>query len=100
MLTDKQYKALRVLQEHTGITAMRFATLYYTEPRQQYLFTAVSNSGNGAAAGVKAKLCAGSLLGKLKKQELVSHNYIREKWVFTLTDKGKQEMNRYEVSKS
>ena len=55
MLTDKQYKALRVLQENPGITAMRFAALNYTEPRQQYLFTAVSNSGNGAGRyGLKA----------------------------------------------
>lgn len=90
MLTVKQYKALRVLRENPDITAMRFAVLYYTEPSQQYLFTAVSNCSNGAAAGVKAKLCAGSLLGKLKKQGLVSHSYIREKWVFSLTEKGKQ----------
>ena len=48
MLTDKQYKALRVLQENPGITAMRFAALNYTEPRQQYLFTAVSNSVDNA----------------------------------------------------
>ena len=37
MLADKQYKALRVLRENPGITAMRFAALYYTEPTQQYL---------------------------------------------------------------
>ena len=68
MLTDKQAKAIRILRDNPYITANRFAMLYFDTPKHEYLFTAVSNQGNGACAGKKAWLCAGSLLGKLKKE--------------------------------
>ena len=71
MLTVKQARALAVLRDHSGCTANMFAVFYFTDPSQEYLFTAVSNQGNGACAGKKAWLCAGSLLGKLSAKGFV-----------------------------
>ena len=72
MLTQKQIKALQILEQYPGgLTARQFAQLYFTDKEHEYLFTAVSNQGNGACAGKKAWLCAGSLLGKLAKKGLV-----------------------------
>lgn len=90
MITKKQRKALEILHEYPGLIASHFAMLYFTEPDQQYLFTAVSNVGNGAAPGVKAWLCAGSLLGKLAKQGYVRRVFKAGKWKFYLTEKGQQ----------
>lgn len=73
MTTPKQRKALRILWETgaEGLTANQFAARYFIDSNQEYLFTAVSNQGNGACAGKKAWLCAGSLLGRLRKAGLV-----------------------------
>ena len=71
MLTVKQARALAVLRDHPGCTANMFAVFYFTDPSQEYLFTAVSNQGNGACTGKKAWLCAGSLLGKLSAKGFV-----------------------------
>lgn len=67
ILTKKQIKALAILNISDGLTASKFAVRYFDEPRHAYLFTAMSNQGNGACAGKKAWLCAGSFLAKLKK---------------------------------
>ena len=97
MLTDKQYKALKVLSEHPGLTARSFAVRYYDGPDHEYLFTAVSNQGNGACAGKKAWLCAGSLLGMLKKAGFVRKVLSRSHpVVFFLTDRGENAVLDYE----
>ncbi len=95
-LTPSQAKALTILREHPRVTANGFAALYFTDPSQETLFTAVSNQGNGACAGKKAWLCAGSLLGKLAKKGLVCRDYRHETTRYTLTDKGKQELQNYD----
>ena len=92
-LTPKQAKALSILREHPGITAHGFAAHYFTDPSQETLFTAVSNQGNGACAGKKAWLCAGSLLGKLAKQGLVRRDYGSGTGRFYLTFKGEQQIS-------
>ena len=75
MITAKTYKALKIL-EHTRnlrvMTAKDFALAFWgNDESKQYLFTAVSNSGNGACSGKKAWLCAGSYLSALYKRKLV-----------------------------
>lgn len=91
MLTPGQTKALDILRRHPDITANFFAALYFDGPSHEYLFTAVSNQGNGARAGKKAWLCAGSLLGKLTKKGLVWRRFLDDgKTVFCLTDKGRK----------
>ena len=93
MISDKQHKALVILTRHPeGITASRFAVEYFTEPEYEYLFTAVSNQGNGACAGKKAWLCAGSLLGRLIKKGLVRKLISRNRGAdhFFITEKGKE----------
>lgn len=92
-LTPKQAKALSILREHQGVTAHGFATLYFTDPSQETLFTAVSNQGNGACAGKKAWLCAGSLLGKLTKKGLVRRDFNSGTGRFYLTSKGEQQIS-------
>lgn len=87
-VSGRAHKALSILAAHPGIMAKEFAALYYSEPRYAYLFTAVSNQGNGACAGKKAWLCAGSLLGRLRKQGLVRHDVVAGR--FYLTDEGKK----------
>lgn len=94
MLTPKQAKALAVLRDHPGITANGFATLYFTDPSQESLFTAVSNQGNGACAGKKAWLCAGSLLGKLAKKGLVRRDYGSGTGRFYLTNEGENKLKQ------
>ena len=92
-LTPSQAKALTILREHPGVTAYGFAALYFTDPSQKTLFTAVSNQGNGACAGKKAWLCAGSLLGKLAKRGLVRRDYGSGTGRFYLTFKGEQQIS-------
>lgn len=92
-LTPKQAKALAILRDHPGCTANTFAALYFTEPSREFLFTAVSNQGNGACAGKKAWLCAGSLLGKLAKKGLVRRDYGSGTGRFYLTFKGEQQIS-------
>lgn len=97
MITKKQAKALRIIDgtPWPGISASRFARAYYDEPGQQYLFSAVSNQGNGACSGKKAWLCAGSLLGRLTKAGLIYRDYRNEIPRYTITDKGIQELKNY-----
>ena len=99
MITKKTYKALSILREHPGCTANTFAALYFTDPSQETLFTAVSNQGNGACAGKKAWLCAGSLLGKLAKRGLVRRAVPRDRGpvAFFLTEKGKETLEQNNI---
>lgn len=91
-VSGRLHKALSILAENPGIGAGRFAVLFYTEPQYDYLFTAVSNQGNGACAGKKAWLCAGSFLGRLCKAGLVRRDVVAGR--FYVTDKGKRELLR------
>ena len=93
-LTPSQAKALTILREHPGVTAHGFAALYFTDPSQKTLFTAVSNQGNGACAGKKAWLCAGSLLGKLAKRGLVRRDYGSGMGRFYLTYEGENKLKQ------
>ena len=92
-LTPKQAKALSILREHPGVTAHGFAALYFTDPSQKTLFTAVSNQGNGACAGKKAWLCAGSILGKLAKKGLVRRDFGSGTGRFFLTFGGETQLS-------
>lgn len=94
MLTPKQRKALAVLDANPRITASRFAQLYFDEPEHDYLHAAVSNQGNGACAGKKAWLCAGSLLGKLAKKGFVFADKRKSPTVFSLSEAGRVELQQ------
>ena len=94
MLTDKQAKAIRILRDNPYISANRFAMLYFDSPKHEYLFTAVSNQGNGACAGKKAWLCAGSVLGKLKKELYVDSTRDNPQKFFA-TAVGRIMLNKY-----
>ena len=74
MITEKQYKALKIVQEKSRnssnrtVRAYEFAlAMWGKDLDKDYLFTGVSNQGNGACAGKKAWLCGGSYLGRLVK---------------------------------
>ena len=90
MLTDKQAKAIQILTEHPYITARQFAEHYFDAPDEKYLFTAVSNQGNGACAGKKAWLCAGSLLGKLRKKQLIGIDHYDVSRKYYVTARGRK----------
>ena len=92
-LTPKQAKALAIIRDHPGCTANTFAALYFTDPSQEYLFTAVSDQGNGACFGKKAWLCAGSLLGKLAKKGLVRRDFSSGTGRFFLTFGGETQLS-------
>lgn len=98
MITEKQARALSVIGDTPGLTAKGFAVRYFTDPSQDYLFTAVSNQGNGACAGKKAWLCAGSLLGKLKKLGLVAEKPYSDPPRFLLTSKGASALDEFHKS--
>lgn len=84
----KTAKALQIIATEPGIGAKKFALLYFTEPKHEYLFTAVSQQGNGACAGKKAWLCAGSLLGRLRKSGYIRMTFYPNRYY--ITEKGKQ----------
>lgn len=95
--------ALKVLENTSPVapmTANLFAhQLWGGDETKRHLFTAVSNSGNGACSGKKAWLCAGSLLGKLAKRGLVRWTPERKGYNhngYFLTNKGRQELTQYE----
>ncbi len=92
MLTERQAKALRVLRDHTLITARQFGLYYFDEERYSSLHTAVSNQGNGACAGKKAWLCAGSILGKLSRAGLVQRIPYTMPIRFRLTAEGEDKL--------
>jgi len=93
MITSKEAKALQIVKEKQPVRANTFAMLYFTDPKQQYLFTSVSNQGNGACAGKKAWLCAGSLLGRLRKKNLVS---LDRDYKYHITADGEKELKEFE----
>ena len=98
MITATQYKALKAVSNGThqrGVSAKALAVaLWGADPRKEYLFTAVSNQGEGAASGKKAWLCAGSLAGKLCKAGLMMHD--RDYAGYHLTMLGEKTMKEYE----
>ena len=94
-ISPKTRRALEILANAKdplrGITANTFAVQYYSGTENEYLLSAVSNQGEGACAGKKAWLCAGSLLGKLAKKGLVNKRYHLEgPALFTLTPLGRK----------
>lgn len=102
-LTRKSLRALRILREHPDITANVFAVHYFTAPEHRYLFTAVSNQGNGACAGKKAWLAAGSFLGRLARAGLVVNlppegRERRGPWKYRLTHLGEEALKQHEQS--
>lgn len=88
-INEKTLKALHVLRDYPNITASGFAKHYFDQPEHQYLFTAVSNQGNGACAGKKAWLCAGSFLSRLVAQGYVIRKPYMFPTRFVLTEKGR-----------
>lgn len=88
-MTEKTLKALKVLySREEGMTANLFAyELWGDDPEKEDLFLAMSNQGNGACAGKKAWLCAGSYLAKLCKAGYVTKT---RDFKFRLTTKGKE----------
>ena len=106
MITEKTYKALKVLQSlHSSrpMTANEFAfALWGKDEEKGYLFTAVTNGGNGACAGKKAWLCAGSLLGKLAKKGLTRWECKRDgtNRGYSLTSRGIEAIKEYEKNRS
>ena len=94
-ITPKTRRALEVLADANdplhGMTANTFAAQYYSGTENEYLLSAISNQGEGACAGKKAWLCAGSYLARLAKQGLVHRRFTRDgKALFSITEKGRE----------
>lgn len=104
MITEKTYKALKILEPTKNysvvMSAFVFANHFWgNDPEKQYLFTATTNSGNGASSGKKAWLCAGSYLSKLAKKKLVRWTPSLEGYHGTgyqITSHGLQAIKEYE----
>ncbi len=77
-MTKTTFKILKAIEPGTydrGINAKAVAwALWRDDPAHEYLFSACSNQGYGACRGKKAWLCAGSLIGKLRKKGLVDYD--------------------------
>ena len=97
-LTEKEYKILKAIEPGTydrGIDAKAVAwALWHDDPEHEYLFTACSNQGYGACRGKKAWLCAGSLVGKLRKKGLV--DYDRHCTGYILKSSGRKAISQHE----
>jgi len=105
MITDKTYKALKILEPTKDysvvMSAFVFANHFWgDDPEKQYLFTAMTNNGNGATASKKAWLCAGSYLSKLAKKGLVRWQPSLKGYHSTgyqITSKGLETIKEYET---
>lgn len=103
MISKTSYKALKVLESKNanpldGTHATQIATAVWgDDPKREYLFTAVSNQGNGACASKKAWLCAGSLMGKLIKKGLAYKTF---DGTYRITDEGIKALKQYESETS
>lgn len=101
MITSVTYRALKELEAkdgavRRGATAMDVAlAVWGDDPGKRHLFTAVSPQGNGACAGKKAWLCAGSMMGKLVKR---GYAYKGERG-YHLTQAGRWAIGAYESSR-
>lgn len=71
MKTNRTYEALTLLRKHSGLTANRFAELFWGDKKYAYLFTSLSKGFDGGVYGRKAWLCAGSYLSKLARKGLI-----------------------------
>lgn len=92
-MTAKEIKALKVVQSadpHTGITCNGFALRYFDQPEHEYLFTSLTNTGNGACYGKKAWRAAGCILAKLKKKGLVASIFRNGVLHYRLTFEGEK----------
>ena len=94
-LTQTQKRALEILnglkEPWKGMKAKAFAYSFYKGTKNEWLLTAHSNQGNGACAGKKAWLCAGSYLSKLCKKGLVRTYYNKEHgFVYAITHEGEE----------
>jgi hypothetical protein len=100
-ITDKQYRILKVIfgvPSDRGITANELASMVWRGiPEYEYLFTAITNGGNGACSGKKAWLCMGSQVGKLMKNGLVRYANNRCKG-YILTFRGVEAITEYELN--
>lgn len=98
MITEKVYKTLKAIEPGSydhGINAKTVAyALWHDDPDHEYLFSACSNQGNGACRGKKAWLCAGSLIGKLRRAGYV--DYDRASTGYLLKKPGRQAIAEYE----
>lgn len=94
MISDTQYKALKIIIDHPTVNAKGFAQFMWGETDTN-MFTKHSNQGHGACSGKAAWLCAGSYTGRLQKLGLVTKYRFNSGWV-CLTDKGREEMQCYE----
>jgi len=94
MITERQYRALRILFEHRGgIKPRDFGELMWPESlakERSY------NIGNGATKGVGLWLAAGSYLAKLMKLGLVTH--CRDGSYRTISTKGLKAMDDFRHS--
>ena len=99
MIAEKTYKALKALENGTyshGINARAVAvSLWADDAEHKYLFSACSKQGNGACRGKKAWLCAGSIIGKLRKRNLV--HYDSQCTAYYLTQAGRNAIAEYEL---
>lgn len=100
MISKKTYNALLVLRNTNytdGMPAKQFAfKLWGKDTTKERLFNACTNTGNGACCGKKAWLCAGSLLGRLKKKGYVKRSLYIGVGTYYISDIGKKEMDIYE----
>jgi len=98
VITPTQYNALVVISRGTfqkGVNAKGLAwKLWGDNPAYEYLFSASSNQGNGACAGKKAWLCAGSMAGRLRKAGYIQND--RNYTGYFLTAKGEEAIREYE----
>lgn len=106
-ITPNTYKALKILEVTKNysvvMSAMTFAIRFWgKDPNKEYLFTAVSNNGNGACSGKKAWLCAGSYLSKLSKKGLIRWhpaNLGYHSAGYAITQNGLKAIKEYEQCK-
>lgn len=100
-LTPTQKRALEILngikKPYEGMKPRAFAYKFYEGTKNEWLLTAHSQQGNGACAGKKAWLCAGSYLAKLCKKGLVKSIYDKNRgFVYAITAKGEEALKNNE----
>ena len=90
MISEKCYRALKIIENHPRINASGFANRYWPDSPGH---KTVKNGGHGAQRGKGMWLAAGSYLAKLHKKGYLYRG--KTGWEHVISEKGREVMKEF-----